>query len=67
MTEILTIEGKKYLRVGDKAVLIDHFDENGEPVITGVWSEETPNAKGGMDCTVHMPCLQIATKPQKPT
>jgi len=65
--EILTHEGKKYLKVGDKAVLIDHFDEEGKPVITGVWSEETPNAAGGQDCTVHVPCFQIAATPHKPT
>jgi len=67
MGNILTIKGKKYLRVGDKAVLIDHFDEDGKPVISGVWSEEKPNATGGMDCTVHVPCFQIAAEPQKPT
>ena len=65
--EILTIEGKKYLRVGDKAVLIDHFDEGGKPVITGVWSEETKNDAGGQDCTVHVPCLQIAGESHKPS
>jgi hypothetical protein len=63
--EILTIDGKKYLRIGDKAVLIDHFDGAGKPVVSGVWSEETPNAAGGQDCTVHVPCFQIAAATPK--
>lgn len=60
--KILTIEGKKYLKVGDKAIPIDHFDESGKPVIVAVWSEETKNDTGGQDCTVHVPCFQIAAK-----
>lgn len=63
--EILTIKGKKYLRIGNKAVPIDHFDANGKPVI-GCWSEGMPNAAGGRDCTVHVPCFQIAAKSNKP-
>jgi len=64
--EIITHEGRQYLRIGDKAILIDHFDENGKPVIGQVWSEETKNDAGGQDCTVHVPCFQIAMKPHKP-
>ena len=67
MSNIIEHEGRKYLRVGDKAILIDHFDENGKPIINEVWSEETPNAKGGQDCTVHVSCLQITAKPQQPS
>lgn len=66
MAEIHTIKGKKYVRIGDKLVAIDHFDADGKPVI-GCWSEETPNANGGMDCTVHVDCLQIAAVPHKPS
>ena len=58
---IHTIDGKKYLKVGDKLAEIDHFDEQGKPVLK-TWSEETPNANGGMDCTVHVPCFQIASE-----
>lgn len=60
------IGDKNYVRIGDRLVEIDHFDANGKPVI-GCWSEETPNENGGMDCTVHVPCLQIAAVPKKPT
>lgn len=62
---IIEHEGRKYLRVGDKAVLIDHFDKDGKPVISKVWSEKTSNANGGQNCTVHVPCLQIAVTPPK--
>lgn len=65
MAEIHTIKGKKYVRIGDKLVPVDHFDANGDPVI-GCWSEETPNANGGMDCTVHVGCFQIAAVSHKP-
>ncbi len=64
--KIIKHKGKPYLVIGDKAVLIDHFDEQGKPVINEVWSEETRNAQGGMDCTVHVPCLSIIATPQKP-
>lgn len=59
--EILTIEGKKYLKVGDKAVLIDHFDENGKPVIKAAYSEELTNPDGSKNCIIHMPCFQLVT------
>ena len=65
MSEIHTIKGKKYVRIGDKLIEIDHFDADGKPII-GCWSEETPNANGGQDCTVHVECLQIAAAPHKP-
>lgn len=65
MDEIITVEGKNYVRMGDKLVEVDHLDANGKPVLK-TWSEETPNAAGGMDCTVHVECLQIAAEPHKP-
>lgn len=63
MAEIVTHEGKQYVRQGDKLIEIDHFDQNGVPVFSS-WSEETPNAAGGMDCTIHVNCLQIASETQ---
>lgn len=57
---VVKINGKDYMRVGDKLIEVD---ENGKP--KGVWSEETPNANGGMDCTVHVECLQIETSKPK--
>ena len=65
MGNIVKVKGKDYLKIKDKLVEIDHFDENGKPVI-GVWSEEKPNATGGMDCTVHVNCLQIAAETVEP-
>ena len=62
MSDIITHKGKQYLKVGDKAVPIDHFDKDGKPVILELYSEETPNRKGGHDCTIHVPCLQIVSK-----
>jgi len=70
----ITFYGKQYWKVGDdiyvkskdKLLLIDHFDGNGKPVLTSeCWSEETVNLTGGQDCTIHVPCLQIATKQQE--
>lgn len=63
--------GKRYWKVGDDVYAkvgknlakVDHFDSNGKPVLK-TWSEEIPNANGGMDCTIHVECLQIATKQQ---
>lgn len=63
MANIIEHEGKKYLRVGDKLIEVD---ANGKPVHE-CWSEETPNANGGMDCTVHVPCLQIAAVRHQPS
>jgi len=63
--DIIKHEDKDYVKIGDKLVEVDHLDAKGKPVLK-TWSEETPNANGGMDCTVHVECLQIAVKPQKP-
>ncbi|MFB0523912.1 MAG: hypothetical protein ACETVZ_00100 [Phycisphaerae bacterium] len=59
--EIIEIDRKKYLRIGDKLVEIDRFDANGKLVLKA-WSEETKREDGSTDVTVHIPCLQIATK-----
>jgi len=69
----VTLHGRKYWKVGNDVYVkvggnlakVDHFDANNNPVIK-TWSEETPNAAGGQDCTVHVECLKIAGKPQKP-
>jgi len=69
----VVIHGVQYWKVGEKLYVkirnslaeISHFNENGTPVLM-TWSEETPNANGGQDCTVHVECLQIAAKPHKP-
>lgn len=66
MAKIITIEGKKYVRMGDKLAEVDHLDATGKPVLK-TWSEEKPNESGGMDCTVHVQCLQIMAKPHKST
>ena len=59
MAKIVESNGQKYVMIGDKAI---PCDENG--VITQCWSEEKPNANGGQDCTVHVPCLQIVATQQ---
>ena len=56
---MIEINGKNYVRMGDKLVEVVGFDQQGKPVLK-TWSEETPNANGGTDCTVHVECLQIA-------
>jgi len=59
-------EGEIYMQVGEKLIKVDHFDTDGKPITSSsTWSEETPNANGGQDCTVHMECLQIVAKPQE--
>jgi len=65
MVRIIKHEGKEYVRVRDKLILVDHYDANGNPVI-GCWSEETPNENGGTDCTVHVGCFRLGAIPQKP-
>lgn len=62
MAKIVQINGKPHVVIGDKAV---PCDENG--VIKQCWSEETKNAAGGVDVTIHVPCFQIAAKPHKPS
>jgi len=58
---MIKINGKNYVRLGDKLLEVDHLDTNGKPVIK-VTSEERKNPDGSVDCTVHLPCLQIAGK-----
>lgn len=58
---MVTIKGKNFVRMRDKMLEVDHLDANGNPVLK-TWSEEKPNANGGMDCIVHVECLQIAAK-----
>lgn len=58
---MIEINGKNYVKMGDKMAEVDHLDANGKPVLK-TWSEEKPNANGGTDCVVHVECLQIAAK-----
>lgn len=54
-------DGKTYLRIGDKAIPFDGYDENGKPVIKPVITTvEHPD--GRKDVTVHVPCLTIQPK-----
>lgn len=55
---IILHEGKHYLVVGQRAILVELKDGEWKPV--GVWIENEPNAHGGTDCIVHVPCLEIA-------
>lgn len=62
--ELVTVNGKQYLRMGDKLVEVDHFDENGKPVLK-TWSEKKTHSDGRIDCTVHVECLQIVCSKPK--
>lgn len=56
---VFEVDGQSYVVVGNKAIKVDHFDKQGNPVIT-CNSKETKNANGGTDCTVTVDCLQLA-------
>jgi hypothetical protein len=62
---VLKVGGKQFLRLGNKAIPISGFDTKGNAIVAGVWSEEKINENGGQDCTVHVPCLKIESKPKK--
>ena len=47
-----------YLKVGDKLIKVDRI-ENNVPIIK-TESEETRNSDETKNCTVKVPCLQIA-------
>ena len=57
------IGDKKYLRVKDKLVEIDRFDESGKPIISAR-SQEVRHDDGRVDMTIIVPCLQIAAEPK---
>lgn len=59
------IEGKKYVRIGDKLVEVDHLDADGKPVITCT-SKTVRHDDGRIDCTVIVPCLQCRAEPKQP-
>lgn len=61
---ILKVNGKDYVKMGDKLVEVDHYDEKGKPVFR-TWSEEKIHSDGRIDCTVHVECLQIAASKPK--
>lgn len=64
MVTLIKVQGKDYVRVGDKLIEVDHLDEAGKPVFK-CFSEETPNENGGQDVTIHLECLQIQIEPNK--
>lgn len=52
------------VRVGDKVVPVDHFNEVGVPVIK-IRPENivrVPDGKGGVNVTVNVPCLKVKAK-----
>jgi hypothetical protein len=51
MDEKIIVNGIEYKRIGDRLV-----DES------KIWSEETKHPDGQVDCTVHVPYLQIQGK-----
>jgi len=58
---IIEHEGKKYLKIGDKAIPLN---ADGKPNIKCT-STEKCHPDGRVDCTIHVPCLQIASKANK--
>ena len=61
MSEIVEHEGKKYLKIGDKAIPLG---KDGKPIIKCT-STTKCHPDGRVDCTVQVPCLQIASKAHK--
>lgn len=59
------IEGRQYVRVRDKLVEVDHIDAKGKPVVVCT-SKTVRHDDGRIDCTVIVPCLQVAAKPKRP-
>jgi len=56
---MIEIDGKNYVRIGDKLAEVDHIDSRGKPVIKAV-GEEIPHPDGsGQDVIIHVPCLRI--------
>jgi len=62
--ELVEKDGQLYLILGDKAIPVEIVD--GTPQVSGVWSEQRPNAQGGTDCIVHVPCLDIVGEVKRP-
>jgi len=58
---MIEIDGKNYVRIGDKLAEVDHIDSRGKPVIKAV-GEEIPREDGGQDVIIHVPCLRIGCK-----
>ena len=65
--KIVEQDGKQYLVIGDRAFPILRMEE-GKPVMdmSESWSEQKPNDRGGTDCIVHVPYLQLGVKAQPP-
>ena len=51
-------EGKTYLRMGDKAIPFEGYDQDGKPIIKPV-IENIEHPDGRKDVIVHIPCLII--------
>lgn len=61
-SRVVQIKGKPYVVIGDKAVPVDYFDENGKPVTNAMYSTEKNHPDGRRDVTVHVECFQIAAQ-----
>lgn len=59
-------DGKSYAKLGNKLVPVE-FDATGKPTVVGMWAEEKTYPDGRKDCTMHVPCFQIAGTQHKPT
>lgn len=61
MENIIEKDGKKYVKLGDKALEIASFDVNGKPIIK-VESEEISYPDGRQDVIIKVPYLGITSK-----
>jgi hypothetical protein len=52
------------LRIGDKMVEVDRFEEIGGKIIPVIKATATQKyyPDGRIDCTIHVPCLKIEKK-----
>ena len=57
----IEIEGRKYVRAGDKLIEVDHIDGGGRPVAV-CRSKTVRHDDGRIDCTVTVPYLHIAAR-----
>jgi len=55
--QVLDVVSMK-IRIGNAVVEVERFDETGHPIIP-CYAEDIPNAKGGNDVVVHVPCLSM--------
>ena len=59
--QLIEKDGKTYILVGDKALLVRYFDEDDAPVIA-VEAREIKHADGHQDVVVKVPFLRLTAE-----